>query len=120
MVRDDPAGHKLVIFVLMQRLGVDFGHIEEIMKFILFLAVGCFLQFSCQKANEKVNSFQSEGVITGIDARLCPCSLSCPCSCGTLIFHFIDTVYTANIPIDNSEIFNLTSKAHFPVYVSVN
>ncbi|HXB29317.1 MAG TPA: hypothetical protein VNW49_05830 [Puia sp.] len=78
------------------------------------------MNFSCQKNVQNAGAFQNNGIITGIDARLCPCSLSCPCVCGTLIFHFTDTTYTANIPIDNPGIFNLSSNTHFPVPVRVN
>jgi hypothetical protein len=87
---------------------------------LLLLAVTCILNFSCKKSVQTGSSFQNNGVITGIDARLCPCAVSCPCVCGTLIFHFTDTAYTANIPIDNPEIFNLSSNSHFPVYVRVD
>src|ERR1700675_4156366 len=90
------------------------------MKRGLLFLIACFLHFSCQKNAQNASPFQNNGVITGIDPRLCPCDTSCPCVCGTLIFHFTDTVYTANIPIDNPGIFNLSSGSHFPVYVKVN
>jgi hypothetical protein len=94
--------------------------LEEIMKSILLLIVACLLHLSCQKTRIEAKPFQNLGVITGVDARLCPCDVSCPFVCGTLIFHFTDTVYTANIPLDNPGIFNLSSGSHFPVFVKVN
>jgi hypothetical protein len=90
------------------------------MKSKLLLLAACFLLFSCKKSVQGANPYQNNGVITGVDARLCPCAISCPCVCGTLIFHFTDTVYTANIPLDNPGIFNLSSGSHFPVFVKVN
>jgi hypothetical protein len=90
------------------------------MKFRLLLLVVCSWHFSCKKSVQDANPFQNNGVITGMDARLCPCAVACPCACGTLIFHFTDTVYTANIPIDNPGIFNLSSNTQYPVYVRVN
>ena len=109
-----------VSFILKQRFDVFYRLIEEIMKRIILLSVVCLLQFSCKKSVQKATPFQNLGVITGIDTRLCPCAVACPCVCGTLIFHFTDTVYTANIPIDNPGIFNLSSNTQFPVYVKVN
>jgi hypothetical protein len=94
--------------------------LDKIMKRILLLVVVCIFYISCKKNMQGAGPFQNNGVITGIDARLCPCAVSCPCVCGTLIFHFTDTVYTTNIPIDNPGIFNLTSNSKFPVYVRVN
>jgi len=97
-----------------------FVYLRGIMKFSLLLIYTCFLHFSCKKSIQESNPFQNNGVITGIDARLCPCAVACPCACATLIFHFTDTVYTANIPIDNPGIFNLSSNTQFPVYERVN
>jgi hypothetical protein len=110
----------LVIFSLKQRCDDFFRLYKRIMKSILLLWVACLLHFSCKKSVQETKPFQNNGVIAGMDARLCPCVVSCPCVCGTLIFHFTDTVYAANIPIDNPGIFNLTSSTHFPVYVRVN
>jgi len=78
----------------------------------------CFGFFSCEK--EKVKQYRSEGVITGINLSQCPCIVQCPCGCGGLFFHFVDTVYTANIPLDNPQIFNLPGNVKFPVYVTLN
>jgi hypothetical protein len=88
------------------------------MKPIILLAFISTIFISCKK--DTTSSFQNKGVITGIDMRLCPCAIGCPCICGGLDFHFIDTSYTANIPLDNPVIFKLGSNAQFPIYVQVN
>jgi len=90
------------------------------MHYRLLSLIVCLLFFSCKKNVQEVKAFQNNGVITGIDARLCPCAVSCPCVCGTIIFHFTDTVYTSNIPVDNPGIFNLPPNTHYPVNVKVN
>ena len=64
--------------------------------------------------------YQNEGVITGVDLRECPIIAGCPGVCGGLFFHFIDTTYNTDIPLDNPEIFNLPSNTKFPVYVKIN
>ena len=84
----------------------------------IILLLMCLAYFSCKK--DKVKSFQNEGVVTGINASQCPCIAVCPCGCGGLYFHFIDTAYTANIPLDNPLIFNFPSNIKFPVYVKIN
>jgi hypothetical protein len=89
-------------------------------KKLLLLLVVCIICISCKKNSQGAQPFQNNGVITGIDTRLCPCAVSCPCVCGTLVFHFTDTGYNENIPIDNPGIFNLNSNSKFPVYVRVN
>jgi len=73
---------------------------------------------SCKK--DKTKAFQNKGVITGFDMRQCPCVLECPCSCGTILFHFTDTSYTDNIPVDNQQIFNFNSGTKFPVNIELN
>ncbi len=85
---------------------------------LLLLICLCIAFFSCKKT--KIILYQNEGVITGINASQCPCIISCPCVCGGLFFHFVDTVYTANIPLDNPGIFNFPSNTNFPVYVKLN
>jgi hypothetical protein len=88
------------------------------MKRGIILLLICTVYFSCKK--DKVKLFQTEGVITGINVRQCLCVAECPCACGGLFFHFIDTVYTANIPLDNPQIFNFPSNIKFPVFVKIN
>ena len=88
------------------------------MKRGIILLLICFTIFSCKKDNAK--SFKNEGVITGTDPRQCPCVVTCPCVCGLLLFHFTDTAYTSNIPLDNPQIFKLPSNTQFPVHVKVN
>ncbi len=106
-------------FILPQRLMVLFCQPENvIMKRIILLLFICVVYFSCQK--DKGKSFQNDGVITCIDARQCPCLVGCPCVCGGLLFHFIDTVYTTDIPLDNPGIFKLASNTQFPVYVKID
>ena len=88
------------------------------MKWVILLLFICVGYFSCNKENVQV--FQNEGVITGINPCEYTCLVGCPCSCGNLIFHFIDTVYTTNIPVDNPLIFKFPSNTQFPVYVKVD
>jgi hypothetical protein len=88
------------------------------MKRGILLLLICISYSSCRK--DKVKLFRNEGVITGINAMQCPCIAACPCGCGGLFFHFIDTVYNANIPLDNPQIFNFPSNIKFPVYVKVD
>jgi hypothetical protein len=88
------------------------------MKLLFLFVFFSTIFLSCRK--EQANSFQNKGVITGIDMRLCPCIAGCPCVCGGLNFHFTDTAYTANIPLDNPEIFKLGPDTNFPVYVELN
>lgn len=90
----------------------------EIMKHIIFVLSICIINFSCQKEKEK--SFQNTGIITGISPTQCPCVVTCPCVCGGFLFHFTDTSYSANIPLDNSGIFKLGADAHFPVHVKID
>jgi hypothetical protein len=103
----------------MQRLRVLFCQpSNDFMKRAGLLLFICVLYFSCQKDNGK--SFQNFAVITGINPCEYACILECPCSCGNLLFHFTDTVYTANIPVDNPSIFKLPSNIQYPVYVEVD
>lgn len=88
------------------------------MKRSILLLFICLEFFSCKK--NKVMLYQNEGVITGVDLRGCPSVIGCPNVCGGLFFHFVDTSYTANITLDNPEIFNLPSNTKFPVYVKLN
>jgi hypothetical protein len=87
-------------------------------RLILFFTALSF--FSCKKSSQDAGSFQNNAVITGLDVRLCPCVVDCPCVCGGILFHFTDTTYTANIPVDNAAIFNLNADTKYPVYVKVN
>ena len=84
--------------------------------FSVFLLV--ILLCSCKKNNQQI--FQNNGVITGVNLLTCPCTASCPCGCGGLFFHFTDTSYTSNIPLDNPSIFKLGTNIKFPVYVKLN
>jgi hypothetical protein len=88
------------------------------MKVVISLLITSFVLLSCKK--EKRTLFKSEGVITGVDVRQCPCVVTCPCICGGLLFHFTDTTYTANVPLDNPGILNLPSEIKFPVYLQLN
>ena len=88
------------------------------MKLLFLLVFFCTAFISCKK--EQADAFRNKGVITGIDMRLCPCIAGCPCVCGGLDFHFTDTTYTTNIPLDNPEIFKLSPDTNFPVYVELN
>ena len=89
-------------------------------SFIIKIAFFCLTvcSFSCRKSD--MNGFKNRAVITGFDHRQCPCTDICPCVCGTILFHFADTTYTANIPVDNQEIFKLDANTKFPVYLRVN
>lgn len=103
----------------MQRLSLLLCQYEKWnMKPGIILLLICFVFFSCKK--DKAKLFQNEGVITGVNASQCPCLAACPCGCGGLFFHFIDTSYTANIPLDNPQIFKFPSNVQFPVYVKIN
>ncbi len=64
--------------------------------------------------------YSNAGVITGIDVRQCLCVATCPCVCGGLQFHFTDTTYQQNIPLDNPSIFKLPDIVTFPVHVEVD
>ena len=88
------------------------------MKNIIILLLICLAQFSCKK--DEPILFKNEGVITNVDVRECPCTVACPCVCGGLLFHFTDTTYTANIPLDNPSMLNLPSNVKFPVYIKLN
>jgi hypothetical protein len=74
--------------------------------------------FSCKKEEER--SFQNNGVITGTDMRGCISVDTCPRVCGGFLFHFTDTIYSDNIPIDNPQIFNFSSNTKFPVYLRID
>lgn len=88
------------------------------MRYSIVLLLICAFFFSCKK--DKVKTFQNQGVIGGVNPCASPCLINCPCTCGNLYFHFTDTVYTANIPLDNPQIFNFPSNVKFPVYVKIN
>ncbi|HUX84352.1 MAG TPA: hypothetical protein VMV20_03910 [Chitinophagaceae bacterium] len=88
------------------------------MKRNMLLLFFLTLLFSCTK--ETPRRFQNEGVITGINAEEFPCKASCPCGAGGVFFHFTDTSYTADIIVDNPQIFNLAAGSHFPVRVMVD
>ena len=84
---------------------------------VILLLIGLIF-ISCKK--NQLQSFQNNAEIDGRNPCKYLCLVGCPCACGNLYFHFRDTAYTANIPIDNPEIFNFGSDTKFPVYVSVN
>ena len=88
------------------------------MKKVTLLLLISVVYLSCKK--DRAIRFQNEAVITGINVTQCPCLGECPCACGGLYFHFTDSVYSANIPLDNPAIFKLASNTQFPVYVKVN
>ncbi|HSN08929.1 MAG TPA: hypothetical protein VLS85_07815 [Hanamia sp.] len=87
------------------------------LKGITIVFVFSIILFSCKKEQK---SYQNAGVITGINFSQCPCVAACPCGCGGLFFHFTDTTYQENIPIDNPSIFKLPANVTFPFYVEVN
>jgi ubiquitin C-terminal hydrolase len=95
--------------------------VELFMKQLFIILFICIAIFSCKKQNSGTASpYQNIGVINGIDPCEYPCIINCPCACGDLFFHFTDSSYTANIPIDNPGIFNLPLNTKYPVYVKVN
>ena len=103
----------------MQRLGNSTVTLRNvIMKRIILLLFICLIHLSCQKEKEK--PFQNNGIITGVDLSGCVSVVTCPQVCGGLFFHFTDTSYTANIPLDNPGIFKLAPNTHFPVYVKID
>ncbi|HUX84351.1 MAG TPA: hypothetical protein VMV20_03905 [Chitinophagaceae bacterium] len=90
------------------------------MKKTIPLFLSLTLLISCVKAPFP-QFFQNAGVITGLDFSELPCIAACPCSSdGGIYFHFTDTSYTANIVVDNSQIFNLPAGTQFPVHVMVD
>ena len=86
------------------------------MKHVLLLLVICLIQFSCKK--EKI--FSNEGVITGVAVRLCPCVVTCPCACSSLIFHFTSRGDTTRVILDNPGTIQLSADVHYPVYIKLN
>jgi hypothetical protein len=86
------------------------------MKYIFPLLLFSLTQVSCKKET----AYSNEGVITGIDLRLCPCVVDCPCACGSLIFHFTDTGDTTRTILDNPTIFQLPDNVQYPVHVKIN
>jgi hypothetical protein len=107
-------------FYRKQRIHASFRQYVKTMRYGLLFLATCLSVFSCKKSMQDAGSFQNNAVITGLDMRDCPCVVNCPCICGGILFHFTDTTYTANIPIDNAAIFNLTTDTQYPVYVKVN
>jgi hypothetical protein len=85
---------------------------------IILLFIGATCIFSCKK--DTAVAYKNEAVIAGINLTECPCVISCPCTCGGLLFHFTDSAYTENIALDNPAIFNITSGTKFPVRVKIN
>ena len=86
------------------------------MKYGLLLLIICLIQFSCKK--EK--TYSNEGVIAGIDLKQCPCVATCPCVCGTLIFHFTDRGDTARVILENTRMVKFPADMHYPVYIKLN
>jgi hypothetical protein len=74
-----------------------------------------FLVLFCSPA-----PYQNIAVIDGRDPCEYACIINCPCACGDLYFHFTDTSFTDNIPIDNQEIFKFPPNTTYPVKVKVN
>ena len=86
------------------------------MKHVLLLLVICLVQFSCKK--EIV--FSNEGVITGVDVRLSPCVVTCPCACSSLIFHFTNRGDTTRVILENPGTIQLSADVRYPVYIKLN
>jgi hypothetical protein len=88
---------------------------------VLLICIFCFVIFSCKKNNTQTAApYQNLAVIDGRNPCESACLINCPCACGNLFFHFIDTSYTANIPIDNQDTFKFPANIKFPVTVKVN
>jgi hypothetical protein len=91
------------------------------MKLMLFLVLFCYMVFSCKKNNTQTAiPYQNLAVVDGRDPCQYACLVNCPCACGDLYFHFIDTTFTDNIPIDNPGIFKFTTNTIYPVTVKVD
>ncbi len=86
------------------------------MKHGLLLLVICLAQFSCKKET----IFSNEGVITGVDVRLCTCVVTCPCTCSSLIFHFTNRGDTTRVILENLGTIQLPTGVHYPVYIKLN
>ncbi len=84
----------------------------------IILIICFFAIVSCRKT--PLTNFQSRGIITGIDARMCPCNDICPCSCGGYIFFFQDSVSIDRIVIDNPQIFKFSADVKFPINFMLN
>lgn len=87
-----------------------------LMKRVLLLLVICLVQFSCKKET----IFLNEGVITGVDVKLCPCVVTCPCACSSLIFHFTNRGDTTRIILENPCTIQLSADVRYPVYIKLN
>jgi hypothetical protein len=91
------------------------------MKQLLLLGLFCFAMFSCKKGTTQTAvPYQNLALINGRNPCEYDCLVNCPCACGNLFFHFIDTTFTDNIPVDNSDIFKFPANTSFPVTVKVN
>jgi ubiquitin C-terminal hydrolase len=91
------------------------------MRSVFYTGFLCIGLFACKKNNSMgAAPYRNVAVINGVNPCTYPCVVNCPCACGDLYFHFTDTTYINNIPVDNPEIFNLPMNAKFPVYVKVN
>src|SRR5450432_3960073 len=96
-------------------------HKVKYMKRALYLSLFCFVIYSCKKSGAQTAApYQNLAVINGSNPCQSPCIIDCPCSCGNLYFHFTDTAFTDNIPIDNKEIFKFPANITYPVHVKVN
>lgn len=87
-----------------------------LMKRVLLWLVICLVQFSCKKQT----IFLNEGVITGVDARLCPCVVTCPWACSSLIFHFTNRGDTTRVISENPGTIQLSADVRYPVYIKLN
>jgi hypothetical protein len=91
------------------------------MKGILLLWLFCFVIFSCKKSGTQIASpYQNLALVNGRNPCEYACLVNCPCACGDLYFHFIDTSFTDNIPIDNPDIFKFPTNTIYPVMVKVD
>src|ERR1700682_159254 len=88
------------------------------MKRVLFFTLVILSATGSCKKHETL--LMNEGVITGVDVRECLCTLTCPCSCSSLIFHFTNTGDSSRVIIDNGTIFNLTSNTQFPLNITLD
>src|SRR6478672_4570198 len=94
---------------LKQRFKVNCRQGVMKMRYSSLILLCCLWFFSCKKTVQEKSAFQNNAVITGLDVRLCPNVINCPVVCGGILFHFTDTTYTANIPVDNASTFKLNA-----------
>ena len=91
------------------------------MRYVIILPLIGLIALCCNKPAADIPAYhQNKAVIRGINPCMHVCIAGCPCDCGNYFFHFTDSTDTANVVVDDPEIFHFPADIQYPVHLLVS